>query len=90
MAESPRLQELKRQFIVPNHATVDLVKPVHRRGVFDYYYCPFAPCCSDCKGIFSFREVLDHLRRTHQRGPVQVKELVAKGLPRVPERGQAS
>lgn len=84
---TPRLAELKRQFIVPNEAITGLVKPRHRRSVFSYYYCPYAPCCSDCKGIFTFREVLGHLQRVHLKNGLQIKALVAKGLPVVPERG---
>lgn len=83
---SPALQELKRQFIVPNEAIIDFVKPRRRSSIFDFYYCPYAPCCSDCRGIFTFREVLGHLRRIHQHGSERIKKLVAKGLPRVPEK----
>lgn len=83
---SPALQELKRRFIVLPDAVADLVKPRQRRSVFDYYYCPYAPCCSDCKGIFTFREVLAHLQRIHRHRSARIKSLVAAGLPKVPDR----
>lgn len=86
MQLSPRLAELKRQFIVPVEAVADLVRPRQRRSVFDYYYCPYAPCCSDCKGIFTFRETLAHLRRTHEHGSKQIRKLIARGLPKVPDK----
>lgn len=83
---SPALQELKRRFIVPNEAIADLVRPRSRTGIFDYFYCPYAPCCSQCGGIFSFRESLHHLRRVHGHTAEQIRSLVAKGLPEVPMR----
>jgi hypothetical protein len=81
-----RLDELKRRFIVPADAVVDLVKPRRRAGILDYFYCPYAPCCSRCVGVFTFREALDHLRRVHKHDAGRIKKLVASGLPQVPMR----
>lgn len=87
MAElTPRLTELKSRFIIPNEAVADLVRARHRQNAVGYYYCPYAPCCSDCRSIFTFREVLGHLRKVHEHDSGRVKRLVAKGLPRVPEK----
>ena len=77
---SPRLVELKRRFVVP----VGQLPPVHRKEAVRYYYCPYAPCCSQCAGIFTLREVLGHLRRTHEHDVERIKKLLAKGLPTVP------
>lgn len=86
LALTPALRELKRRFIVPNDAIVDLVRPRQRPGIFDYFYCPYAPCCSQCVGIFTFREVLGHLRRVHEHATGRIKALVNAGLPKVPMR----
>ena len=83
---SPALQELKRRFIVPDDAIVDLVKPRQRAGIFDYFYCPYAPCCSQCVGIFTFRDLMGHLLKVHEHRAQRIKKLVNKGLPKVPMR----
>lgn len=85
---SAELQRLKELFIVPNDAVVDLMKPKTRGVLTEKFYCPFAPCCSDCKGLFTFRETLHHLRRVHKKDVSEIKALVSHGLPVVPERGQ--
>lgn len=84
-----RLAELKRRFIVPNDAIVDLVKQRHRTSVFVHFYCPYSPCCSQCVGIFTFRELMGHLRRVHHHGAERIKQLVKKGLPKVPARAHS-
>lgn len=83
---SPELQELKRKFIVPV-GTIIVPRPAPRRprAISLYYYCPFAPCCSECVGIFTFREALSHLRRTHEKTTDEIKRLVHAGLPPVPQ-----
>jgi hypothetical protein len=86
MQLTPELQRLKERFIVPVETVADLVRPRKRVGVFDYFYCPYAPCCSQCVGIFRFREVLHHLRRVHQHHAGRIKKLVREGLPKVPMR----
>lgn len=85
---SAELRRLKKLFIVPDDAVVDLVKPRERAVLAAMLYCPYAPCCSDCKGVFTFREVLAHLRRVHEKTAAQIRSLVREGLPVVPERGQ--
>lgn len=87
MELSAQLLALKQRFIVPDSAVADLIKPRQRKGIFDYFYCPYAPCCSQCRGIFRFREILSHLRRVHAQGSAKIKALVSAGLPRVPDRG---
>jgi hypothetical protein len=83
---TPALKSLKRQFIVSPESIVDLVKPRPRNLLLEHFYCPYAPCCSQCEGIFTFREALHHLRRTHERGTVEIKEMVKDGLPLVPKK----
>jgi hypothetical protein len=86
MQLTPELQRLKQRFIVPVEAVADLLRPRKRMGVFEYFYCPYAPCCSQCVGIFTFREALDHLRRVHQHSTERIKKLVREGLPTVSTR----
>lgn len=81
-----RLEELRQQFILSVEEFEGLTKPRKRKSVAAYFYCPYAPCCSQCSGIFTFRESLDHLRRVHEHGIGKIKELVAAGLPEVPMR----
>lgn len=86
---SAALLNLKQRFIVPSDTVVDLVRPKARGPLGQMFYCPFAPCCSDCKGVFTFREVLHHLRRVHDKDRLAIKGLVRRGLPIVPERGNS-